>query len=183
MFTSKELTQIIVFAILGLIYTVFAGQMGYVVTGIPGANFLFIVGYVTITSIQFLLYEGKRWRYFISTTLFVLLIFPTNFAGTAFSITTRIPIILVAFIFDLCANSFYGFFARRNKLFEWNLLTCLCYHISSPFISILTYYVFTPPEFVTMFINGTLLMLPVIIIETIIGALVGYKVYERVKKL
>jgi hypothetical protein len=180
---SKDLTLIIVFAVLGLAYTVFVAQMGYLITGISGVNFLFIIGYAIFISSQLLMYEGRKWRFLVSTILFALLIIPTHFAGTPYNILPRIPIVVNAFFTDLIFNNAYGFFESRNKLFWWTILVSLEYNVTSPFLSIVLYYLFYPPEFVAAFINVVLLMLPVIIIESIAGGYLGYKVYERVEKL
>ena len=180
---SVELALVTIFGALGLVYTVTVGQIGQYITGIPGANFLFIIGYVIFISSQFLLYKGKKWRYFVSTVLFVLLITPTNFAGAPFDIIARIPIIIHAFFADLLFNSVYGFFEKDNKLLWWTILLSLEYNILNPFFSILFYSFLYPPEFVETFTNAVLFMFPVIVIESIVGGYVGYKIYSRVEKL
>jgi hypothetical protein len=180
---SSELTLIIVFAALGLAYTIIVAQMGYLITGIQGANFLFIIGYVIFISSQFLLFKGKKWRYFVSTVLFVLLITPTNFAGAPFDIIARIPIIISAFFADLLFNSVYGFFERHNKLLCWTILLSVEYNVVTPVLSILFYNFFYPPEFVQKFTSAVFFMFPVIIIESIVGGYFGYKIYNRIEKL
>jgi hypothetical protein len=180
---SVELALVIVFAALGLAYTIIVAQMGYFITGIQGANFLFIIGYVIFISSQFLLFKGKKLRYFVSTVLFVLLITPTNFAGAPFDIIARIPIIIHAFFADLFFNSVYGFFERHNKLFWWTILLSVEYNVVTPVLSILFYSFFYPPEFVETFTSAVLFMFPVIIIESIAGGYLGYKVYSKVEKL
>jgi hypothetical protein len=183
MWKSSDITLIIIFAVVGLVYTVIVGQIGYLITGTPGINFFFIIGYVIFTSSQFLLYEGRRWRFFISSVLFVFLITPTNFAGTPFDIMGRTPLVINAFFADLVVNSSYGFFRNHNKLFWWIIFVSVGYNGISPFLSIFIYSFFYPPEFVATFSNTVLLMLPVIVIESIVGGYLGYKVYERVKQL
>jgi hypothetical protein len=183
MWKSRDITLILIFAAVGLVYTVTVAQIGYLITGIPGMNFFFIIGHVIVISSQFLLFEGRRWRFFVSTILFVFLIIPTNFAGTPFDIIARMPIIIHAFFADLFFNSFYSFFERHNKLFWWAILLSLEYNIVNPFFSILFYSYLYPPEFVATFSNTVLLMLPVIVIESIVGGYLGYKVYERTKKV
>ena len=181
MWKSKDITLIIVFAVLGLIYTVFVAQMGYLITGILGVNFLFIIGYAIFISSQLLLYAGRRWRFFISSVLFVFLIIPTNFAGTPFDMLSRTPLMIHAFFVDLLFNSIYGFFESHNKLFWWTILVSIEYNMINPFFSILIYHFLYPPEYVASFINVVLLMLPVIIVESIGGGYIGYKIYERIK--
>jgi hypothetical protein len=178
---SKEITLIIIFAVLGFVYTVFVAQIGYLITGIPGVNFVFIIGHVILISSQLLLYAGRRWRFFISSVLFVFLIIPTNFAGTSFDMLSRIPLVIHAFFADLFFNSIYGFFESHNKLFWWTILVSIEYNVLNPFFSILLYQFLYPPQFVASFINVVLLMLPVIIVESIFGGYMGYKIYERIK--
>lgn len=178
-----ELTLVIVFAALGLAYTLVVAQIGYFITGIQGAGFLFIIGYTIFISSQFLLFKGRRWRYFVSTTLFVLLITPTNFAGAPFDIIARVPIIIHAFFADLFFNSVYRFFESHNKLFWWTILLSVEYNIVTPFLSILFYNFLYPPEFVGTFTSAVLFMLPVIVIESIAGGYLGHKVYQRAEKL
>ena len=55
--------------------------------------------------------------------------------------------------------------------------------ILTPFFSMLFYYLFYPPPLLAVFVDIVLLLLPVIIIESIVGGYIGYKVYERVKVL
>jgi uncharacterized protein YneF (UPF0154 family) len=43
-------------------------------------------------------------------------------------------------------------------------------------------YLFYPPQALTMYINVYLLLLPVTIIETIVGAVIGNMIYRRVRK-
>jgi hypothetical protein len=183
MWKSSDITLILIFAVVGLVYAVFVAQIGYLITGIPGINYFFIIGYAIFTSAQFLLYEGRRWRFFVSTTLFVLLIIPTNFAGAPFDIIARSPLLIYAFFADLVVNSTYGFFESHNKLFWWTIFVSVGYNMISPFLSIWIYSFFYPSEFVETFSNIVLLMLPVIVIESIAGGYLGYKVYERTKQL
>ena len=55
--------------------------------------------------------------------------------------------------------------------------------LMNPFIVAVVGQIIFSPKFVTAYVNVALLMIPVIIIEGIAGGLIGYKVYERVKKV
>jgi hypothetical protein len=179
---SKNITLIIVFAVLGLVYGL-CDSNGLLITWIPGVNFLFIIGYAIFISSQLLLCgAGRRWRFFISSVLFVFLITPTNFAGTPFDLLFRMPINSHCFSHWFILQQFLWIIWSHNKLFWWTILVSVEYNAIGPFLSILIYHFLYPPNFVASFINLVLLMLPVIIIESIAGGYVGHKIYGRIKK-
>ena len=185
---SRDLTLVIVFAVIGMLYSVFVAQMALLITGIQGVHLFFIIGYAIFITAQMLLYEGRRWRFSVSSILFALLTTPTSFTGAPFDVLARIPIVINASISDLIFNSIYAHFKKRNKLFWWSILLSVEFNIINQFVSMLVYYLlaylqFYPTEFFTSFINIAVLMLPVIIIESIAGGYIGHKVYERIKKV
>jgi hypothetical protein len=183
MWNSKDLTLIIVFAALGTVYTVFVTHAANQMTGITGASFLFIIGYAVFISAQLLLFRGKRWRFLVSSTIFVVLIIPTSFAGAPFDVLARIPVIISAATLDFMFNSVYGFFEKRNKLLLLTLIFAVEYNLASPYIGIIFNHVFYPPEYVAALANAVMLMAPIIVIESIAGGYMGYKVYQRTKKV
>ncbi len=159
------------------------GQLAWLFTGIPGSNYLFVIGYAIIISLALLMFEGRRWRLLLQSVLFAILVIPTYFAGIPFDVLARMPIIINSLQGDILFNSYYGFFKRRNKLGIWAILSTLEFMLVSPFLQMVNFYLFYPPAFLTTFVNVILLMLPVIIVETIAGAFIGYKLYERVRKV
>ena len=182
MWTSKDLTLIIVFAALGAVYTVFV-HMANQITGIAGSSFLFIIGYAVFISAQLLLFKGKRWRFLVSTIIFVMLIIPTSFAGAPFDVLARVPVVISAAILNITFNSLYGYFAKRNKLLLMTLIFAVAYNLASPSIGIVFNHVFYPPEYVAALANAVALMAPIIIIESLAGGYMGFKVYQRTKKV
>ena len=57
------------------------------------------------------------------------------------------------------------------------------YNLASPYIGIIFNHVFYPPEYVAAFANAVMLMAPIIVIESLAGGYMGYKVYQRTKKV
>jgi hypothetical protein len=180
---SRDLTLIIVFAALGTVYTVLVTHTAHTITGITGIGFLFIIGYVILISAQLLLFSGRRWRYLASTTIFVILIIPTSFAGAPFDAFARIPVIIAAALLDIIFNSVYGHFEKRNKLLLLTLISAAAYNLASPYIGLVFNYVFYPAEYVATYASALFFTTPVTIVESIIGGYLGYKVYQRVKKV
>jgi len=183
MWSSRDLTLVIILAVVSFIYTVLIGQLGNLFTGILGLNYFFIGGHAVFISFGFLMYEGRRWRFLIQSILVALLTLPTHQSGAPFDVLARIPMIASSFIFDLIFNSIYTFFRKRNRLVWWAILVAVVYLLITPFFVALNLFMFYPPEVFTLFMNVVLLMLPVIIIESIAGAYIANKIYRRVRKV
>lgn len=183
MWDSRDLTLIIVFAALGTVYTVLVTHTAYMITGITGIGFLFIIGHVILISSQLLFFNGKRWRYLASSTIFVILIIPTSFAGAPFDAFARIPVIISAALLDILYNSVYGYFEERNKLLLLILISAVAYNLASPYIGLVFNYVFYPAEYVATYASALFFTTPLTVVESIIGGYLGYKVYQRIKKV
>lgn len=183
MWESRDLALVILFAVTNFVYTVFIGQIAWLFTGIPGSNYLFSIGFAIIISLALLMYQGRRWRFLLQNMLFAILVIPTYFGGIPFDILARIPIIINALQVDIVCNSIYGFFKRSNKLRWWAIISTLELFLISPFVQMLNFYLFYLPTVLATFVNVILLMLPVIIIEGIAGAIIGYKLYQRIEKV
>jgi hypothetical protein len=181
MWQSKDLASVIIFAVLGLIFTLFVTQTATLITGEPMVGYFFIVGYAVFISAQLLLFEGRRWRFAVSSILFVFLIIPTSFAGAPFDVLARVPLMFNAIVTDLLFTSIYGFFRMRNKLLLLTIIISVEFHSAVQFFSMLFLYLFYPLQALTEFINILLFVFPVIIIESLIGGYIGYIVYQRVK--
>ena len=114
--------------------------------------------------------------------IFALLIFPTNFGGVPFDIVGRVPIFFVAVIADILFNSLYGIFEKRNRLFLWITISMVAFFLLNPLSYSIFFSLFYAPKVASVFINTVLLLLPVIIIESIGGALIGFKIFQRLEK-
>ena len=183
MWSSRDIALVISISAMSFVYAAFVSQLGNLITGIMGFNYLFTIGHAILISVAILLYEGRRWRFLFQSVVVALLFVPTYQAGTPFDVLARIPIIINTFLGDLVFNSVYSFFRKRNQLKWWAILTVTTFWICSPFLFMLNLYLFYPPEGFITFTNTVLLMLPVIIIESIIGGYLGYNIYERVKNI
>lgn len=184
MLESRELGQIIMLAVLGFVSTVFVGQVATMISGIPGANYLLVIIYAIQTSFALLLYEGRRWRFFAQTTLFTLLIIPTYIGGVPFDLLSKINLVVNSFLCDLLFNSVYGAFKKQNNVVWWTSLATVVFWSLNPLFGVLIKSLLLfPSEFMMRFIGILPFLFPVIIIESITGGYLGYKIYERTKKV
>ena len=180
---TRDLTTIIVMAVLQLVLTVLIAQMGTLITGIPGTNFLFTIILAIPITFSLLTYEGRRWRIFMQLALFILLALPTRLGGPAFDPISRLGSLATAFLIDLLANSFYGVFKKRDKLLWWAVLVSGVYWAMIPFFSTVTKILFYTPDVVEKFIDVVSVLLPVIIGEALAGGYIGYQIYKRQMKV
>ncbi|PVX25316.1 MAG: hypothetical protein CW691_04870 [Candidatus Bathyarchaeum sp.] len=180
---SKDLVLIIVLAVLQFVVVALVVQMGKLVTGVPGTSYLFTILLAIPTTFSLLIYEGRRWRFFIQMSLYTLLIIPTHLCGTPFDPISRLSMIANSFLGDVLANSTYGIFNKHNKLFSWSIIMSIEYWIMNPFFGAIVKQIFYSPEVVEQFVNVVLLLLPVIIVEAVAGGYMGYKIYKKVRKI
>ena len=180
MLGSRDLTLVIVTAVVVFVFTVFVFQTANMITGIQGANYIFTIGMAFFVSLTFLLFEGRRWRFFFHNTLVALLSLPTTLGGPPYDIFPRLVIVLAGFPVDLMLNSFYKVFKNNNRLVWWSILTGMVFFLVLPFFQILFFPLFFPSQFVATFTNVVILMLPWIIDRSIAGGYLGYKVYRRI---
>jgi hypothetical protein len=181
MWASRDLTLMILLAVASFVYTALIGQMGWLFTGIPAFNLLFTIGHAILLSLALLMYEGKRWRFFLQTILFAILIIPTYLQGTPFEVLPRLGIVMHGIQADILFNTIYGVFKERNKLVWLSIFIAVEFFLAAPFINILWFSLIYPPAFVTVFINALLLLFPLVVVESLFGGLIGYKIYQRVK--
>ena len=182
MWESRDLALVIILAVVSFIYTTFVGQMGNLITGIQGLNYLFIVGHMIFISFGFLMYEGRRWRLFLQGVLAALLTLTTYLSGAPFDPLSKMPMIATSFFGDLIFNSLYTFFKKRNKLPWLAILVVIGYMLMLPVFVTLDMTLFYPPKALNMYLSVYFLLLPVTIVETIAGALIGIMIYRRVRK-
>src|SRR3989304_3497970 len=181
MWSSKDIACIIFLAVLGLVSTALVVQMAGLISGIPGANYVFTIVLAVQTSFSFLAYEGRRWRFFVQFSLFTFMVIPTYLGGPPFDVPGRIHFFITGFLADLVINSFYETFKKREKLDWWSVSGALLFWVMLPFSALLIRPLFYSPEAVALFANVVLLLLPVIIAESIAGGYLGYRIYLRVR--
>jgi len=183
MWKSRDVALVVLFAVLSVVYIYLVGQLGWLFLGIPGSNMALIIGGAIINSVALLMFEGRRWRFLLMQLIFVLLILPTYLVGTPFNILPRIPTIINAIHADILYNSIYGYFKNKNKLKTWTILTQVEFFLINPLLTGIAFIYLFPPAFVSTFINVVLLLLPVSISESVIGALIGFKLYQKIRKI
>ncbi len=166
---------------MGFVYTAFVGQVAHMLTGIPGVNYLFTIGNATLISSAFLFFEGRRWRFALNNTLFSLLTLPTYFVSVPFDVIPRIALIINGIQADSVLNTFYEKFSAKKKLLYWSIFCSLESVLISPIMFIL-FYSFYLPNYASAIINIVMLLLPVIIVESLIGGIIGFYVYQRANK-
>ncbi len=180
---SKDIAIVILVSVLGFAYAVAVGQLPFIFTGIPGIHYIFGIGSAILISFALLMYGGRRWRFLLQGFVVAILFLPTYFGGMAFDILSRLPVVISTFFADILFNSIYGHFEKNEKLKYWAILATFGYTLISISVKTLIYSLYYTPEFVNTFINVTLILMPVIVIETILGSLIGYKIYQRVIKI
>jgi hypothetical protein len=180
--SSSDLEVIITFALLNFVFGFLIGQVPRLIPGIPGIEYAFTIVYSITITVSFLMYEGRRWRIFAQGLLFTLL---SLFTAHSDILATVISSIISLFALDLVFTSIYGFFKKRGKLVRWSVFSQVFYWTLSPFAILLTFSLFYPLQGVmeTWFIPIMSIMLPVMIIESIAGGYIGYKIYRRVEKI
>jgi hypothetical protein len=180
---SKDLGLTIILAALGFVTMTLIVQAATMLTGIPGANYVFTIVIAIQTSFALLIYRGKRWRFFVQMTLLTFLIIPTYIGGVPFDLLSKINLAVNAFHGDLLFNSIYRFFREKNKLIWWAILITVEFWLMNPIFGLIIKPFFYPPEFIKKIVETVTLLLPVIIVEAIAGGYIGYKIYRRVDKL
>ena len=181
MINSKDISLIILLAVLGFILTAVLNQIAGLITGISGINFLFVISLAIWSSFSSLIYEGRRWRFFFQFTLFSILTTPTSLGGVPFDFISRMPQILAAFLGDIGINSCYNVFKKNQKLEIWAIITTTVFWTAMPYIGILLMPLYASEAAINNFIKIVLTLSPIIIIESIIGGYLGYKIYKRIK--
>ena len=183
MWNSKDVTLVIFLGIIGLIQGVFIIQMGNVLTGLPGVNYFFSILLAIWISLSFLVFEGRRWRSFLTVLIFIILTIPTYIMGLPYDLSPRIPAILNIFVIDILFNSFYDSFKQRGKLLRWSILLSISFIFLDIVFRVLTYPLFFPAAYISTFLNITTWLTPIILLESVAGGYLGYKIFQRIKNL
>jgi len=180
---SRDLTLVPLFAVTNVIYIYLVGQMGWLLSGVPGSNMLFIFGSTIILSVSLLMYEGRRWRFMVQNIIFVLLILPTHLVGTPWAIIPRIPSIVNAIHVDILFMSLYGFFKKRDQLKLWSVIAVVEFFVVNQLLTGIVFIFIFPPALAETAINVLLVLLPLSIAQSAIGAIIGHKLYQRTEKI
>ena len=182
MWKSRDLARVIILAVASFIYTVFVGQLGNMITGILGLNYIFIFGHTILISLSFLIYQGRRWRFLLQSVLVAFLTLPTYMTGIPFDILSKWPAIAGSFFADSIFNSVFFVFSKHKRLLLWAFLAAFGFLLITPFFAALNMFLFYPPQVFTTYVTVYFLLFPVTIVEIIIGSFIGYKVYFRIDK-
>jgi hypothetical protein len=180
--SSKDICCIVLLAVLGFVSTALVVQMAGLISGIPGSNYVFTIILAVQTTISFLVFEGRRWRFFVQFSIFTLLIIPTHLGGLPFAVQSRIHFVITAFVADLIINSFYGRFRKRGKLKWWSISGSVFFWVMLPCFSLSIRPLFFSLEAVLLFAHVVLLLLPVIVVESVTGGYMGYRIFLRLSR-
>ena len=180
---SRDIAIIIMLGVTGFIFMALIGQIPNLISGIPGITYAFHIVYSILQSISWLMFEGRRWR-IVAQGLLISLLASTVIPmwTTAVALSTIVNMLIV----DLVFNSFHGVFERKKKLLQWLILGQVYYWSThSLWVLLFSSLLFYPFEAVmnNWFIPIMSVMLPVIIIEAVVGSYVGYRIYRRVEKV
>lgn len=181
MWSSRDVALVIALAVVTLVYSILVFQVGFLLTGIPGANYIFVIGQAILSSLTLLLFEGRRWRLVVMVTLFGFLSLPTYSMGAPFNIFPRIPLFLGALQSDIIFNTFYSKFKKMNQFALFAIIYSIENFIVDGLFRIAMYPFFYSADYVSMFVSIFFSMLPVIIIESLLGGIIGYTIYRRIQ--
>jgi len=181
--SSRDIALIVMFAVLNLVLFQLIGQLPELISGIPAIGYGFIIFYAVTGSVALLSYGGRRWRLFTQSLLFNSI---AMLSIRMYTPVAAIVSILTSFIIDVVFNSCYRFFERKNKLLWWATLSQVYSYTTQPVWTLLfvALFLIAPFEAVlrTWFIPIILVLFPVIVIQAIAGAYIGYQIYRRVEK-
>ena len=180
MWSSRDLALVIVTAVVVFVFTLLIFQNATLITGIVGSNYIFTFGMALLVSLTFLLFEGRRWRFFMHNLLVAILTFPTTLGGTPYDVFPRLVVILAGFPTDLILNSLYTKFKENDRLVYWSILSGLFFFLFLPFLQRLFFPLFLPEQVLEGFTTIVIVMLPWIIGGAIVGGFFGYKIYLRI---
>ena len=183
MWNSKDVSLIIVLAVLSFVYSLSIAQLPTLIVGVVGLNYIFIIGHGILISLSLLIYKGKRWLFGFQTALLALLMIPTFAMGIPFDVLARFPLVVAGFLSDFIFNSIYAYFCTKKMLNYWAILAALFTIGINPFLTVITMFFFYPPIVMTSFIQLVLLLSPVIIIEALIGGYIGFVLFNKLKNI
>ena len=179
---TRDLTLVVFFAVVELVFQALIGQVPGLITGIEGIGYVFTIIYSIVQSVAYLMYEGRRWRIFAQGLLHALIAFPLI---PTFILPVALAAIVNTLIVDVIFNSLYRRFKGANKLFVWILVVQVYYWSTQPLWLVPIFSFLVPLEefIVAWFVPVMSVMLPIMIIEAVGGSYLGYKIYQRVEKI
>ncbi|MCR3907104.1 MAG: hypothetical protein QCH99_00130 [Candidatus Bathyarchaeota archaeon] len=182
MWKTRELSLIILFAVTAFVYQGSIGQLPLLISGIPGLGFILVIGLRIIYGTAFLIFEGRRWRYFFFILLFCLLLSFIHVFQNPFYIFANIPTLITGFIMDITFNTFYEKFQRQGQL-KWLVILQMAFSSTLDiFLRNLIFPILMPPEFTSTFTSITLMLFPLILFYGIIGGYIAFKIYSRINE-
>ena len=180
---SREITLVIVFAVLSFITWATLGQLPVMITGIRGIGYAFLIVHAIPQAAALIFFEGRRWRFFAMQAIFAFLSLPTMLGGVPFDIIGRLPLIAVGFVVDVVVNSFYNAAQKRGKLSLWLTSGTAFRWAIDPFIFILIWTLYIPFNIIDSYLSVLVFLLPIIIVEGALTGYIAYKIYTRIKKV
>jgi len=180
---TRDLTFVIVFAALSFITWGTLGQLPGTLTGIKGIAYAFLIIHAIPQAVAMLFFEGRRWRFFLMHTLFLLLSLPTNMGGAPFDVIMRSPLILVGLIVDVVVNSFYNLARTQGKIKLWLTLGTAFRWAIDPFVYIFIVNFYIATDVIPIYLPIFLLLTPLILAEGAATGYFAYKIYFRLKKI
>jgi membrane-associated HD superfamily phosphohydrolase len=103
--------------------------------------------------------------------------------GTPYDLVARMPVILIILLIDIIFNSVYTEFRKKGKILRLIIILSIVNLIGDMVFRVIIYPFVYSSNFVTFFYGISLYLLPVVIVEAIIGGYVGYKIFQRIKNL
>jgi hypothetical protein len=179
--SSKDTAVIIFLAVISFLYTVFVGQLGNLLTGVLGFNYFFFWGHSILIAFGLLIYEGRRWRFFAQGIIVALLTLPTYQSGLPFDIIARIPMVANSFLIDIIFNTGWKYFEKKNKLLWWIIITNIVWILFIPFLFVLNMSIFYSAHALTTWLNIYFMLFPITFVEMVVGAYIGFKLFNRIK--
>ena len=181
MWSSKDVSLIIIFASLGLAFQATIKELPQLMTGIPGIGYILSIGNVIIINTAFLMFEGKRWRFAFFGALYTLLI-SVVFALVGSNVVLRsLPMVIGIVIQDIIYNSFYNHFAEQNRLKWLSIIIGVQGLFTDVLLRIIVFTPFFSSSIVAAFINATLVMSPILLFNSVVGGYLAYFIYKRTR--
>ena len=182
MWSSRDVSLAIFLGVLAFVYSASTIQISFLITGIPGIGYVFTFGMAIIFTIGFLMFEGRRWRFFTLTVIYQLLISFVLVNLGPFHVLRAIPMLTHTFIQDIIFSSVYKFFKERKKLMLYSIASSLLGILLDTFLRVMIYPLVMPPEFTSAYLSVTIIMIPVILFNAVFGGYVAFKIYQRIVK-
>ena len=176
---TRDLTLIILFSVITFVTQSWIGQVPYLITGIPGIGLSLIIVHTIVRGVAAPIFEGRRWRIFFMTGLIAVLTLPLYMGGRPYDVISRLPMLTSAFLYDLIFNSVYNVFKTRNWLVFWTIVGVTFYFMMNNLLQVPINLLFYTPEVVQTLFQTTLIFLPVIFVESIVGAYIVYQIYRK----